>query len=52
METYKCECGGIFEELVREWCGENEEKWKGGRWRCVDVCDKCGRKETYNLDGM
>ena len=48
----KCKkCAGLMVDFIREWQGESE-KWKGGRWRCVDICEKCGHKEYYNLDGM
>jgi len=43
---------GIMQTVVDDWCGENPEKWHGGRIHMVDKCDECGHREEYNLDGM
>ena len=51
MERCK-KCGkGYPDTLSSEWLGESE-LWVGGRIRVVEVCDRCGHRETYNLDGM
>jgi hypothetical protein len=50
LQDHTKRCGGYMVNVINDWEGESEH-WQGGRVHCVDICEECGFRDEYNLDG-